>query len=201
MKFFKEFIKKILNKNSPPIARKESKDQAALIQEEESNIMENRKKVALSACLYGVRCRYDGTDNKDVKLLNLLHFYGYEIVLFCPEDDCFGTPRPTMDLIQTDEGIKAISNLTGADLTPHIKEYAIEFFKDNSDIELFIGKDRSPSCGVRSARIYDREKNLIKKDGSGIMAEVAKKYVNECKDAEEYLQIQESRLNRNQKDL
>ena len=160
-----------------------------------------KKKVALSACLYGMKCRYDGTDNKDVKLLNKLHSQGYEMILFCPEDDCFGTPRPTMDLIETDDGIKAISNLTGADLTPHIEEYALEFFEDNPDIDLFIGKDRSPSCGVRSAKVYDRDKNLLRADGSGVMAEIAKDYVDECWDAEEYLQLQESRLKGSQRDI
>ena len=197
MKFFKNFIKKIFHEESP----KKEEDEKSKNEKESSSMPKNRKKVALSACLYGVKCRYDGTDNKDVRLLNLLHAKGYEIILFCPEDDCFQTPRPTIDLVETEDGIKALSNLTGADLTPHIEEYAMEFFQDNSDIDLFIGKDRSPSCGVKSARLYDRDRNLIRNDISGVMAEVAKHHVKECIDAEEYLQQQESKLNRNQKDI
>jgi len=142
-------------------------------------------KVAISACLLGNRCRYDGRENYDPKLLGLLE--GYEIVGFCPEDFCYGTPRPTMDLVDNSKEIKAISNLTGADLTPPIKEYAKAFFDNNKDIELFIGKDRSPSCGVCSAKVYDKDKNLISTNGTGIMAKEAIDRGIKAYDAEEYL--------------
>ena len=142
-------------------------------------------KVAISACLLGNRCRYDGRENYDPKLLGLLE--GYEIVGFCPEDFCYGTPRPTMDLVDNNKEIKAISNLTGADLTPPIKEYAKAFFDNNKDIELFIGKDRSPSCGVCSAKVYDKDKNLISTNGTGIMAKEAIDRGIKAYDAEEYL--------------
>ena len=143
------------------------------------------KKVAISACLMGKRCRYDGTNNLDTKLLGKLE--GLELIPFCPEDYAFGTPRPTMDLIKTNEGLKAISNLTGADLTNPIREYAKRFFDENSDIELFIGKDRSPSCGVCSAKVYDREKNLISKEATGLMAQEAIDRGIEAFDAEDFI--------------
>jgi uncharacterized protein YbbK (DUF523 family) len=142
-------------------------------------------KVAISACLLGNKCRYDGRENYDPKLLGLLE--GYEIVGFCPEDFCYGTPRPTMDLVDNNKDIKAISNLTGANLTPPIKEYAKAFFDNNQDIELFIGKDRSPSCGVCSAKVYDKDKNLISTNGTGIMAKEAIDRGIKTYDAEEYL--------------
>jgi uncharacterized protein YbbK (DUF523 family) len=144
-----------------------------------------KPRVAISACLVGERCRYDGTDNKDSKLLGKLE--GYELVPFCPEDHAFGTPRPTMDLVDTEEGIKAISNLTGADLSPPVQEYARNFFDTHPDIDLFIGKDRSPSCGVCSARLYDRDKRLIDNRASGLMAAEAKRRGIEVWDAEDFL--------------
>jgi uncharacterized protein YbbK (DUF523 family) len=79
-----------------------------------------------------------------------------------------------MDLIQTDEGQKAISNMTGADLSAPVKQYATAFFDNHTDIDLFIGKDRSPSCGVCSAKLYDQEKNLISTNEAGLMAKEAK---------------------------
>ena len=144
-----------------------------------------KQKVAISACLLGNRCRYDGTDNYDPKLLNLLK--DYELVAFCPEDFCFGTPRPTMDLIDNGKTIEAISNLTGANLSPCIREYAKAFFDTNKDIKLFIGKDRSPSCGVCSARVYDKDKNLINANGTGLMAKEAKERGIKSYDAEEFI--------------
>jgi len=143
------------------------------------------KKIAISACLMGQRCRYDGSDNRDPKLLGKLA--GYELIPFCPEDFCFGSPRPTMDLVETEQGVRALSNLTGADLSPPVIAYAESFFATHPEIELFIGKDRSPSCGVCSARLYDRKKELLSDKATGLMAAEAKKHGIECWDAEDYV--------------
>jgi len=143
------------------------------------------RKVAISACLLGKRCRYDATDNKDTRLLGKLS--DCELIPFCPEDFCFGSPRPTMDLVETAQGVRAISNLTGADLSPPVETYARNFFDTHPEIDLFVGKDRSPSCGVRSARLYDREKRLIDSESAGLMAAEAKKRGISCWDAEDYV--------------
>jgi uncharacterized protein YbbK (DUF523 family) len=128
-------------------------------------------KVAISACLIGHKCRYDGTDNHNKKLITALA--NMELIAFCPEDDAFGTPRPTMDLIATSKGVQAISNETSQDMTSAIVAYATDFFDTHTDISLFIGKDRSPSCGVCSAKVYDEEKYLVSSIASGIMAKEA----------------------------
>ena len=143
------------------------------------------KKIAISACLLGEKCRYDASDNRDEKLLSKLK--GVELIPFCPEDDAFGTPRPTMDLIETKEGHKAISNRSGEDLSAPVIQYAATFFERHTDIDLFIGKDRSPSCGVCSARLYDEEKNLLSSQEAGLMVQEAKTRGIEAVDAEKYL--------------
>ncbi len=143
------------------------------------------KKVAISACLLGEKCRYDATDNYNAALLKKLE--GVEYISFCPEDYAFGSPRPTMDLIQTQLGIKAISNSSGDDLSAPVEQYARDFFDEHADIDLFIGKDRSPSCGVCSAKLYDQEKNLLSDKEAGLMVKEAKKRGIEVIDAEKYL--------------
>ena len=142
------------------------------------------KKIAISACLLGQKCRYDATDNKDAKLLAKLE--GAELIPFCPEDFAFGTPRPTMDLVRMPQGDRALSNLTGKDLATPVVEYAILFFDKYSDLDLYIGKDRSPSCGVCSARLYDEERNLLSSKEAGLMAKEAKKRNISCVDAEDF---------------
>ncbi len=144
-----------------------------------------KKKVALSACLTGCSCRYDGKENLNRTLLEQLS--SYEVVPFCPEDFCFGTPRPTMDLVDNGDSIEAISNKNGENLSKPIIDYAKEFFEKNPDIELFIGKDRSPSCAVKSGKVYDKEKNLLHTTGRGLMAKVALDLGIESWDSEEYL--------------
>jgi len=145
------------------------------------------KKAAVSACLTGERCRYDATDNAMPDLLSRLKERGYEIVPFCPEDFAFGSPRPTMDLVAYPQGLRAISNRTGEDLSEPVMSYAKSFFDRHSDIALFVGKDRSPSCGVCTAKCYDQDKKLVSANATGLMAAEAKRRGVESVDAEAYL--------------
>jgi len=144
------------------------------------------KRIAISACLLGKACRYDGTDNRNDLLLEQLK--GCELIPFCPEDDAFGTPRPTMDLIDKEEGIRAISNETGEDLSAAVEAYAKDFFDSYDDVDLFIGKDRSPSCGVCSAKLYGEHKVLLSDKAAGLMAKEAMRRGIEAIDAEAYIE-------------
>ncbi len=132
------------------------------------------KKVALSACLAGKNCRYNGELKGNPEVMERLEQAGYEILLFCPEDACFGTPREAMDLTTTPEGVKALTKFSKEDRTLPIVEYAETFFTQHPDIDLFVGKARSPSCGVCTALLYDEEGNLLSDKEAGIMAAEAK---------------------------
>ncbi|CAA6818579.1 MAG: COG1683: Uncharacterized conserved protein / FIG143828: Hypothetical protein YbgA [uncultured Sulfurovum sp.] len=145
------------------------------------------KNVAISACLLGNKCRYDAKDNKNEDLLEKLE--GHTLISFCPEEHAFGTPRPTMDLVAYEEGNKAISNESGVDLSAPVQTYAQNFFDTHTNIDLFIGKDRSPSCGVCSAKLYDKEKNLLSTNEAGLMAKEALERGIVCVDAEAYLSL------------
>lgn len=142
------------------------------------------QKIAISACLLGETCRYDGSDNKNEVLLEKLK--DAQLISFCPEDFAFGTPRPTMDLVKTANGQKAISNETGEDLSDPVKQYAKTFFDTHPNIDLVIGKDRSPSCGVCSAKVYDEAKNLLSSTEAGLMMKEALKRDILCVDAEDF---------------
>jgi uncharacterized protein YbbK (DUF523 family) len=144
-----------------------------------------KREVALSACLLGCACRYDAKDNHNHQLLSLLE--RFTIVPFCPEDYAFGTPRPTMDLILSHSSLRAVSNEHHQDISEPIFSYAQNFFSEHPDIKLFIGKDRSPSCAVHSGKVYNKEKTLLHKEGTGLMAQVALDLKIESWDAEEYL--------------
>ena len=142
------------------------------------------QKIAISACLLGETCRYDGSDNKNEVLLEKLK--DAQLISFCPEDFVFGTPRPTMDLVKTASGQKATSNETGEDLSDPVKQYAKTFFDTHPNIDLVIGKDRSPSCGVCSAKVYDEAKNLLSSTEAGLMMKEALKRDILCVDAEDF---------------
>jgi uncharacterized protein YbbK (DUF523 family) len=142
------------------------------------------KTIAVSACLLGEKCRYDATDNKNITLLKQLE--DKRVVPFCPEEYAFGSPRPTVDLIRTTSGDKAISNETGEDLSSPVIAYANRFFDAHPDINLVIGKERSPSCGVCSAKLYDEKKHLLSSSEAGLMIKEAQKRHICCIDAEDY---------------
>ncbi|MFK5977083.1 MAG: DUF523 domain-containing protein [Sulfurovum sp.] len=143
------------------------------------------KKIAISACLLGQACRYDGDSNLNIELIERIK--GNYLIPFCPEDYAFGSPRATMDLVDINHQSRAISNADGRDLSNPIKDYAKAFFSEYRDVDLYIGKDRSPSCGVCSAKVYDIENNLISSEGIGIMAKEAVRRGVETIDAEEFL--------------
>lgn len=142
------------------------------------------KTIAISACLLGEKCRYDASDNKQETLITKLK--GHTLIPFCPEDFAFGSPRPTMDLIQTSIGDRALSNTTSEDLSSPVIDYAKNFFDTHPNIDLVIGKDRSPSCGVCSARLYDVKKTLLSSSEAGLMMKEAIKRNIRCIDAEDY---------------
>ena len=140
-----------------------------------------KQKVAVSSCLLGNNCKYNGNNNLNSELINALK--EYDIVEFCPEDYAFGTPRETMDLVMIDDEIEAISNENRINLSKPIKDYAIKFFDKHSDIKLFIGKDKSPSCGVESTKLYNSDKIIISYHSTGLMAKEAIKRGIKSQDA------------------
>jgi len=136
--------------------------------------MKKIKKVTISACLAGHNCRYNAEIKKNPEIMQKLKDKDWKIIPFCPEDACFGTPREAIDLIQIDNNIKAVTKFSKEDRTKPIIDCILNFFSKNKDIDLFIGKARSPSCGVCTARLYDEKWNLISDKENGILAAEAK---------------------------
>ncbi len=131
------------------------------------------KKVLVSACLLGRNCRYDGGNKIDFALLDELE--KCEIVAFCPEENILGTPRETIDIIDG----KAIGNESGKDYTKQLQQQAHAIKKQFKSFDAIYLKSKSPSCALQSARVYDKNKKLLRSDGTGIVAkELQKLYKN-----------------------
>ena len=114
-----------------------------------------------SACLLGIRCRYDGKSKPNEKVLALSK---KEVLIpVCPEQ--FGglpTPREPSE----QRGEKVVTK-SGKSVTENFKNGAEEVLKLAKlfNINEAILKQRSPSCG--SGQIYDGtfSETLIKGDG------------------------------------
>ncbi len=124
----------------------------------------------ISACLLGVNCKYNGSNNEHegVRALALDKDY----ILVCPEVLAgFSSPRPPAEIR---EG--RVYNNLGIDLTEgFIKgaemsyDLALKKAEElNQPIEMAILKAKSPSCGC--GKIYDGSFSHIVMEGDGITA-------------------------------
>ncbi len=122
-------------------------------------------KIAVSACLLGHNCKYNGGNNRSQKVLRFVE--GHEVIPVCPEvTGGLPTPRIPVEL----RNGRAI-NANGEDVT--------DFFQAGTEktmtrlaeehIDLAVLQPRSPSCGCK--QIYDGTftKTLI--DGKGMFAQ------------------------------
>lgn len=125
-------------------------------------------KVLVSACLLGKNCKYNGSNNLNTKLIELLK--DHEVIPVCPEMlgglDC---PR-----IPCEKNGQRIINQAGEDMTLQFitgAQLALDIAKEN-DIDLAILQRRSPSCGL--SVIYDGTFTGKLVSGSGVFAALLK---------------------------
>ena len=125
-------------------------------------------KILISACLLGVRCRYDGAGkpHPDVEELAKKH----TLIPVCPEQlGGLATPRPPAER-QGDLVVTAC----GADVTEQYRCGAEETLR----LARFFGceaavlKERSPSCG--SGQVYDGTFSATLTAGDGVTAALLK---------------------------
>ena len=129
-------------------------------------------KIGISACLLGDRVRYDGGHARN-------HFFTETLVRFvdfvpvCPEVDIgLGTPRETIRLAQIGEKVRLVAPKSGADHTFKMQRYAKKKVCDllTHDLNGFIFKKNSPSCGLYRVKIYDKNA-LYRAVGRGVFAD------------------------------
>lgn len=122
------------------------------------------KKVLVSACILGANCKYNGENNFNAEIVELLK--GREIVSVCPEALAgAGTPRPPAEIR---EG--KVYDIYGRDVDELYRkgtERVLEAFAPE-DIVCAILQPRSPTCGVRE--IYDGTFTGKLIEGRGIFA-------------------------------
>lgn len=114
-------------------------------------------RLAVSACLAGVCCRYDGCAKPNTVVQELIA-QGQEVVLICPEElGGLGTPRPRAALEGGDghavwAGAARVVDEHGRDVTNEFKRGAQLALEAAQQCQRAILKQHSPSCGCASAR-------------------------------------------------
>jgi uncharacterized protein YbgA (DUF1722 family)/uncharacterized protein YbbK (DUF523 family) len=128
-------------------------------------------RILVSRCLEFEPCRYNGAmiSSETVrKLRDLAQMYPV-----CPEVEIgLGVPRDPLRLVEKEDGIHLIQPSTGRDLTEDMRTFADWFLKSLPPLEGYILKERSPSCGLRSAAIFSGPTETSKKArGTGLFAQ------------------------------
>jgi len=133
------------------------------------------KKVAVSACLLGEFCRYDGATKKDNAVVEALK--GCEIIPFCPEAPALGTPRGRISVIEEAGAFRLIADESGKDVTGLIIAQTQQLIDGHPDLDRIILKSKSPSCGIGTTPILNSERKALRLD-DGIAAAMLKKHYN-----------------------
>ncbi len=128
------------------------------------------KKIAISACLLGEYCRYDGATKPSVQVIHA--FEDYEIIPFCPEAPVLGTPRERISVIRmANNALHVKGDESGRDVTQHLTFEVLRFLKAHPDIDHAVLKSKSPSCGFGTTPILNSNKEHIAL-GNGIAAQL-----------------------------
>lgn len=126
--------------------------------------------ILVSACLAGVNCRYDGDNNYNEKIMDLVK--KGEAILVCPEQlGGLSTPRNPSE-IKTVLGKRVVVNNIGVDVSKNFENGALEVLRLAKELNITkaILKANSPSCG--KGTIYDGTFSKKKISGNGITAQL-----------------------------
>ncbi|MFQ5691372.1 MAG: DUF523 and DUF1722 domain-containing protein [Gemmatimonadota bacterium] len=109
--------------------------------------------LVVSACLEFEACRYDGRRIPCDLLGRLVPHVTYRPI--CPEVEIgLGVPRDPIQLVDVRGRAALIQPATGRDLTSRMERFAERFLHTLGEVDGFLLKSRSPSCGLRGVRLH-----------------------------------------------
>lgn len=133
--------------------------------------------VVVSKCLGFAECRYDGISIADNFVDNLKSYVNF--IPVCPEVEIgLSIPRPQIKIVYTKCKRKLLQPATGKDITEKMTDFVNTFLSSLKDIDGFILKSKSPSCGLRNVKIFANiTDQTTRKRGAGFFGgQVAEKF-------------------------
>ncbi|KEK22427.1 YbgA family protein [Bacillus gaemokensis] len=141
--------------------------------------------VVVSKCLEFEACRYNGDMIHDTTIRNLKPLVTF--IPVCPEVEIgLDIPRETVRIVEKDGIHKLIQPSTKEDMTEKMKQFSDQFLSALPDVDGFILKNRSPSCGTRDVKIYSGyERAPVKGKGAGLFGSAVLKNFSQAAIEEE----------------
>ena len=114
-----------------------------------------RIRIAVSDCLRGTECRYNGGHAQDDFVNHELSKYA-DFYPFCPEAAVLGTPRETIRLVGFGTEVRVIGPKSETDYTDGIQAYNDLIIPKlvDKNMDGAVVKSRSPSCGLERIKVY-----------------------------------------------
>jgi len=130
-----------------------------------------KPRLVISRCIEFEACRYNGEKIKSEFVLRLMPYV--EFLPVCMEADIgLGVPRDPVRIVRIDGEDRLQQPRTGRDVTDAALRFTREHLANLRDVDGFLLKNRSPSCGIKDVRVYPpgEGKAVLTGKGSGIFA-------------------------------
>ncbi len=126
--------------------------------------------LVVSRCLGFDACRWNGVSISS-DAVRLLESYVHYMPV-CPEVEIgLGIPRPPIRVVSRGSSLRLLQPETGRDCTAMMQSFAQTYLDGLGEVDGFVLKSRSPSCGIGDVRVYRGPKDeLAIGKGSGVFA-------------------------------
>lgn len=109
--------------------------------------------VVASNCLGFASCRWNGQTIRCDFVRALAPHVEFRPV--CPECEIgLGIPRPPIRVVSDGDELRLMQPETGRDCSADMRRFADEFLSSLGNVDGFILKSRSPSCGIKDVKVY-----------------------------------------------
>lgn len=106
-----------------------------------------KPRIFASRCLGFAKCRYNGVAIKN-SVVDALEKHA-EFVTVCPEVEIgLGVPREPIKIVNRKGRRKLVQPATGKDVSGKMNEFSEEYLGELGEVDGFILKGKSPSCGL-----------------------------------------------------
>ena len=157
----------------PPMTVRQTEDRnsSRVNPEKTEQRPDHKPRLGISQCLLGDTVRYDGGHKRDAFLTDVLAPF-VEWIPVCPEVEAgLGTPREAMHLAGDPDSPRLLTIRTHTDHTATLQTFSQRRVQElqERDLDGYIFKKNSPSCGVHRVKVYT-EQGQPSKQGIGIFS-------------------------------